>query len=390
MRKFVFQFQVVIAIILIVPVICHGQAAQETDKKSDSALKLALEAAGDNRAELEKSLQQVSEKQKPALKFLIENMPVRDLKSLKADFLLEHVRLAYQARGEFPWGKKISDEMFFNDVVAYANVNEKREAWRDELYKICKPIVKDCKTAAEAAHKINQQLFRIVKVKYSTKRKRPDQAPSESIEQGMASCTGLSILLSDACRSVSIPARLTGTPLWTNKRGNHTWVEIWDGVWHFTGACEASKQGLNHGWFVGDASRAIKDSRLHAIYSTSFRKTKTTFPLVWARRDKSVYAVNVTERYNAFAKPKSDKVRLFIRVLDSDGKTRVARKVKVTDLKTKKTVRGLSKDERFDTNDFLTIKATKGVEYKIELADGKQSQTVKIGDQPQTVTIILK
>ena len=363
--------------------------AQKTSQP-DEALKSALEQAGDNKAELEKALQKVSEKQKPAMQFLIENMPNRDLKSLKADFLLSHVQLAYQARKEFPWGETVSDEMFFNDVVAYANVNEKREAWREELYKICKPIVKDCKTAADAAHKINQKLFQIVKVKYSTKRKRPDQAPSESIEQGLASCTGLSILLSDACRSVAIPARLAGTPLWTNKRGNHTWVEIWDGQWHFTGACEASKQGLNHGWFVGDASRAKKDSRLHAIYATSFKKTDVTFPLVWARRNKSVYAVNVTSYYNALAKPKSDKVRIFVRVVDTTGKTRLARKIKITNLKTKKTIEGTSKDEKFDTNDFFTFEAKVGDEYRIELADGNQSRTVKAGKKPQTVTLRYK
>ena len=38
-------------------------------------------------------------------------------------------------------------------------------------------------------------------------RKRNNQSPQESIEQGKATCTGLSIILVDACRAVGIPAR---------------------------------------------------------------------------------------------------------------------------------------------------------------------------------------
>ena len=67
--------------------------------------------------------------------------------------------------------------------------------------------------------------FGQLSVKYSTARKRANQSPKESIEQGLASCTGLSILLADACRSVGVPARLAGIPSWKNKNGNHTWVE---------------------------------------------------------------------------------------------------------------------------------------------------------------------
>ena len=69
-------------------------------------------------------------------------------------------------------------------------------------------LVKNCKTPTEAAQILNQKIFGILKVRYSTGRRRADQSPSESIETGMASCTGLSILLTDACRAVGVPARV--------------------------------------------------------------------------------------------------------------------------------------------------------------------------------------
>jgi hypothetical protein len=277
---------------------------QATDNWWSAEVEQALTRAKDNRPELEAALRKVPQAQRKGMAFLIANMPARDLTTLKADFLLSNCELAYKARAEVPWGKDIPEEIFLNDVLPYANVDEKREDWRKEFYDLCMPIVKDCKTPAEAAQKLNTVLFKQLKLKYSTERKAPNQSPRESIEQGKASCTGLSIVLSDACRAVCVPARLVGVFRWSDNRGNHTWVEIWDKDWHFTGACEADPQGLDRGWFVGDAAKAKKDSPEHAIYAASFKKTSVHFPLVWAVKSKDVPAENVTDRYTKNAAPK--------------------------------------------------------------------------------------
>ncbi|MCD6394580.1 MAG: polyhydroxyalkanoate depolymerase, partial [Planctomycetes bacterium] len=92
-----------------------------------------------------------------------------------------------------------------------------------------------------------------------------------------------------------------GTPRWADKGGNHSWVEIWDGDWHYTGAAEDAGGKLDRAWFTGRAATARRDHRTHAIYATSFKRTEETFPLVWDRKVNYVYAVNVTDRY---AKPK--------------------------------------------------------------------------------------
>ena len=128
-------------------------------------------------------------------------------------------------------------------------------------------------------------------------------------------------MLSDACRSVCIPARLVGTPLWANKRGNHTWVEIWDKDWHFTGACEPDPNGLDRGWFVGDASQAKKDSYEHAIYASSFRKSRhRSLSSRMGHNNRSVPAENVTDRYAKKAEPKSGKVRVMVRAVNAAKK----------------------------------------------------------------------
>ena len=283
----------------------------------------ALARSGKNRPELEKALFGTQLDQRQGMIFLIANMPDSDLRSLKASFLLDNIELAYQARQQVPWGaQKIPNEIFFNNILPYAIRDEARDAWRKELYELCLPLIKYCKTPSAATQRLNENVFKILKVQYSTKRKKAQQSPKESIETGLASCTGLSVLLSDACRSVAVPTRLVGTPLWANKTGNHTWVEIWDAGWHFTGACEPDPKGLDRGWFVGNASQAKKDVPEHAIYASSFQKTKVSFPLVWAPNRKDIYAENVTERYAKEMAPKDEHVRVLVRVWQGDKNAR--------------------------------------------------------------------
>jgi hypothetical protein len=258
----------------------------------------AIDRAADNREQIQKALDQVPAEQKAGMEFLIINMPDRDLKSLSAEFLIENLDLAYRAWEQAPWKDAVPQEIFFNDVLPYANINEGRDRWRKDFYERFQPLVKDAKSPGQAATILNQQIYGLLKVRYSTERKQADQAPYESIESGLASCTGLSILLIDACRAVGVPARFAGTPMWSNNSGNHSWVEIWDGGrWHFTGAAEPAGDQLDQAWFVGNAKEAQHKSRMHAIYAASFKRTGATFPLVWDSSIDYIFAVNVTDRY---------------------------------------------------------------------------------------------
>ena len=145
--------------------------------------------------------------------------------------------------------------MFFNDVLPYASLDEPRDPWRAAFYKLASEIVHDCTNATDAAQALNRQLFIRVNVHYNLARKRNNQSPKESIEQHKATCTRLAIILVDACRAVGIPARIAGVSEWVHKAGNHTWVEVWDGDWHFTGADEYDQNGLDRGWFNGDSAK---------------------------------------------------------------------------------------------------------------------------------------
>jgi hypothetical protein len=230
--------------------------------------------------------------------FLVDNMPAGDRATLSREFLLEDVSLALTARTNFPWARAIPERIYFNDVLPYASLDELRDLWRKEFYGLASNIVQNCHTTTEAAQALNRELFKQINVHYNLARKRNNQSPSESMFQHMATCTGLSIILVDACRAVGVPARIAGVPEWAQKEGNHTWVEIWDGDWYFTGADEYDAKGLNRGWFNSDAALTVRSANpLNQIYATSWRRTGQYFPMAWNLDSREVPGANVSPRY---------------------------------------------------------------------------------------------
>jgi predicted esterase len=335
-------------------------AEDATNDALAEIIETQLSQSGTNRAELQKALDQAANDPTllPYVRFLIAFMPEQDRQALPSEFIVQNARLAELVREKNSWQKQIPEAIFFNDVLPYAVVDEPRDPWREEFHRRFSPLVENVGSIHEAVQILNQKVFEELKVKYSTARKRANQSPKESIEQGLASCSGLSIILVDACRAVGIPARFAGIAEWPNKSGNHAWVEVWDQGWHFTGAAEFDPRGLNHAWFNADAALAQESFWDQSILATSFRSTGHSFPLVWDRADKSVPAVNVTRRYTRNAadnspekKPTSD---LFVRVWNSDRTERIAVPVSVWPSEAPDLIQtGTSLDSAHDLNDML-------------------------------------
>lgn len=311
-------------VITILAISCQNKYPG-VDKKYESLLDIAFENAGEHAFVLQEALAATPKEQKEGMAFLISYMPKRDLTSLSSEFLLENVEYAYKAREEFSWCKNLPDSIFLNEVLPYANTTEDRDPWRKDFYERFSPMVKDCQTLTEAIYTINKPINKEVKVEYDTRRSRVDASPKQSMEEHMATCTGLSMILTDAFRSVGIPSRLAGTGMWTNMKGNHTWSEVWvDGEWMFT---EYYPDSLNKSWFVADAGKADPENEIHWIYAVSFKPTgmyygagtqamylmtqvdSTKIPVAWKGRmermkefgrelpEPYVWGHNVTQRY---------------------------------------------------------------------------------------------
>ena len=365
-------------LVMVLARVSFGQA--DADAAAAEKVQAALDKAGKNRGQIETALTKVPQPERLAMRFLVENMPESDLQNLTSEFLLENVHEAHLAMAAAPWKDLVPPEIFLNNVLPYANVSERRDNWRKDFRSRFAPMVKDAKTPGEAAAILNNKIFPLLNVRYSTKRRRADQSPLESIESGLASCTGLSVVLIDACRAVGVPARFVRTPLWTNKSGNHSWVEVWDEGWHFTGAAEPAGDALDKAWFTGRAATALRDEPMHAIYAVSYKKTPMLFPMVWAGQESKVYGVNVTDRYTAKKEKLPDGyVQALFRIYQKNGDRCAAN---VTLLSGGKPVfQGKSKDERFDANDHLAAKVRQGEEYEVEIehAGTKIRKKIKVG-----------
>lgn len=260
-------------------------------------VEFALYRAQDNAVELVQALNSVENERRLGMAFLIQHMPIRDLTSLDSDFMVENVMLAYQAWEEMPWKESISQELFLNYVLPYINLTETRENWRRIFYEKFAELAREKGTINAVVQYLNNQVYADYGISYNIKKRaRPDQSPSETIASQVASCTGLSIMTVNMLRSVGIPARVVGTPLWQDKSGNHTWFEVWDaGQWHYIGAGE--KGGYNEAWFTKAASHPNMLNPQFRIYAVSYQRTDTVFPTIWNPYAEYIFAVDVTESY---------------------------------------------------------------------------------------------
>ena len=150
--------------------------------------------------------------------FLVDNMPASDRAALGCDFLMEDLSLAFAAREQISVGQNRAGADVFQRRAALRLAGRTARSVARGFLPLASDIVRDCTNATEAAQALNRELFNQVNVHYNLARKRNNQSPKESIEQGKATCTGLSIILVDACRAVGVPARIAGVPAMGAKR----------------------------------------------------------------------------------------------------------------------------------------------------------------------------
>ncbi len=234
----------------------------------------------------------------PYLAALVAEMPECDYADVDPTRLLEDVRYAMKVRAEAPWRDQISEDLFLRYILPYWSVNEKRDPWRKFFYDKFMPGVRGLKTASDAVKYLNDHVFKELNVTYdAVKRPKADQSAQESIAASYASCTGLSVILLDACRACGIPARFTGCPQWTDRSGNHSWIEFWDGQWIYEGA--SSSDPRNRSW-VGDKVKvATEDSLVGGVWAvtTEPQRDGAFFVLPWKPADRSYPAVPLRAFY---------------------------------------------------------------------------------------------
>uniref|UniRef100_A0A7S3LRB2 Transglutaminase-like domain-containing protein n=1 Tax=Aplanochytrium stocchinoi TaxID=215587 RepID=A0A7S3LRB2_9STRA len=272
-----------------------------------------------------------------SVRYLLKHMPESDVGRLSVEYIGENVGLALVARQCFPWASatNVPWNVFLNEVLPYASLAEPRDNWRYTLFRYMRKVVEasNIQTSIDAAIISNAKAWDIVSPRIRFAAAPPNKlnhySPFEVMKTRNASCTGLSIFLTCALRSIGVPARVAGTPHWNSGLkacphgdadppcGNHNWVEVYAGKeWHFVN--QAGTEGkLDVGWFFpGSTEHQIANSKNHSIFASSWADTAslaadarsskfyklnhefTNFPMVWNWENNDIPGWDVTEWYH--------------------------------------------------------------------------------------------
>lgn len=276
------------------------------------------------------------------LVYLIRHLPLMDIKNNDFNFnnLYDNALWAFHVRGLYPWSKKWNEQVYLDYVLPHAVLDEPRRGnWRHEFHSLIERRIMinfqytdSCsETVRNLAALINREIwskFKGDEIIYAPNLTPEIMAPKDIIEKKRASCTGLSLLLIYAYRSVGIPCRLAGVYSWKDEQSeshpsviarrkllegrsslethllelnNHSWVEIYDGErWIFTEAHEApdGDLGFNKTWFYPSKTNLqVPNDPIYGIYGTIYSDHRSIFPLAWNPLYRGVYCHDITNYY---------------------------------------------------------------------------------------------
>jgi len=279
---------VALATACVPPPTPSGAAAPRSDPASPwpPDVAAALESAGANRGELERVLRHYADAGDPqklrAAEYLIANMPghsyallafydsthaevpfdvlayrdyptleaafdtiqkargkidydrkeiFRDLEAMRADLLIHHIDLAFQAWRERPWARSLSFDDFLAYVLPYRGSNEPLEDWRRFFlarYADLPSRMKDPTDPIEAATLINRDLRDWFHFDPRYYYHPTDQGLSEMLHTKLGRCEDMTNLTIYAMRANGLGVTSDYTPFWADAANNHAWNAILD------------------------------------------------------------------------------------------------------------------------------------------------------------------
>lgn len=242
---------------------------------TDRALESSLELSGDNRTELEHVLlhYKSNPEKKKAVEFLIRNMkwchtkdspfmdiyyqlvdslqkndsvyaedmiafydsiykPEKfqnmdmtfDLNTIKADYLIDHIDRAFQAR-QSPWAKDLSFDEFCEYILPYRLGDEPLESWMAIYQEALKSVVDTMyNKKVDELYEVISWMF--VGHRYYTPQYVPDLRPSSLLGIKVGACPAYTALGRYIYRSIGVPVVSDFTPNWANHAMGHEWISI--------------------------------------------------------------------------------------------------------------------------------------------------------------------
>lgn len=218
-----------------------------------------------------------------------------------------------RARNEIPAAASVPEDLFLREVLPYQHFDEPLDDWRGDFFQrlSAESSVRNAKTLKELAEAVIPHAFVSLgnKVEFKSNMTPQMMAPiSETLKNGHASCTGMSILVANALRSVGVPARIAGTAEWNKATGgNHNWVEVWLGDdWHFLDAVPTTKVDWDQTWFTQDGTAQLAEAKgIHGIYAPAWDQSDSdsNYTVTWRTPNLVMPAIDRTAFYKAIPLP---------------------------------------------------------------------------------------
>lgn len=242
--------------------------------------------------------------------WLVDQNAGPTLKNLPDGLLEKNSHFALRARQEIAPARDISQDIFLRDVLPFRQLDEPVDDWREVFFSKLLPVARGKATLREVADAVIPFVFDGLgdkKIEFKGNSTPAKMAPlSETLASGSASCTGLSILVTDALRAVGVPARVVGTPEWNLPTGgNHNWVEVYLGDgWHYIDAVPTKKVEWDNAWFTAQNAQLATAGGPHGIYSSVWDRHEANahYPLTWREPPVMAAAIDRTGAYTSMAK----------------------------------------------------------------------------------------
>lgn len=225
------------------------------------------------------------------------------------------IAYALRAKLEFNYTDVLPKEIWQEYVLNYANTNEARSNWRPLLWKKLRHLVKPDmhNNISAVVRTVNAEMWKLLApadsecIVFKSGSTPLIFDPMSIMTFGYASCTGTSILLVNALRTLGIPARMAGTAAWGQEpsHGNHNWVEVYkDGKWLFL----EPSPGLSHvddldqpphtRWFCNRKKFGPYSHNTTLVYAARLTRGKgISYPIAWELSNKDVPGEDVSAYY---------------------------------------------------------------------------------------------
>ncbi|RKX25656.1 MAG: hypothetical protein DRP45_05390 [Candidatus Zixiibacteriota bacterium] len=178
---------------------------------------------------------------------------IEDIVTISADYLIDQIDWAFRAWQEKPWAANLSFEQFCDYVLPYRGSGEPLESWREYFWEKYQGIEDSMETPSdpvEAACLINDDVRSYFTFDPRFYLHPTDQGLSEMLSNGLGRCEDMTNITIYALRANGLAVTSDYTPYWADCGNNHAWNAILaaDGkVIPFMGAeANPGKYNLSH------------------------------------------------------------------------------------------------------------------------------------------------